>query len=145
VTSIVRDHPDEERLITMKRIALATWTLLALLALVPQPSPADNATIPTSLWEARDTLLKERDVLLSDRDNLNAQLNKLYSIRKQVDNSLTGNSLNRPALLDARQRLLTQIAKFQGYLDHTERDLLDNDKDLNIVESEIKHYACMNL
>jgi len=128
----------------MKKYLSAAIVMVAL-TLMPAPMALADDNVPQSLLAARDRLLKERDQLLSDRSNFNTQLKFLTQSRSQIEKALYGNPVNKPALLDARAQLTLRIYRTQTWLDHTERDLLDNDKDLNVVENELKTYACANL
>jgi hypothetical protein len=133
----------------MKKIASIILTVVAIALLAPVSAFADNSSVPHTLLDARDHLLKERQQLMIDRADTNTKLNFLSSSRAQIEKALAGASsspqLNRQALQDARSKLLTQISRMQMYLDHTEKDLMDNDKDLNLVETEMKHFACMSM
>jgi chromosome segregation ATPase len=133
------------RFIVMKKVILLSLTLLAISVAMPVSAIADNSTIPHALLDAREHLLKEREQLMVDRSDINTKLNFLSSSRTQIDKALTGNSLNRQGLQDARSKLIIQISRLQMWLAHTEKDLGDNDKDLNLVETEMKQFACMNL
>jgi len=133
------------RFIVMNKVILLSLTLLAITVTMPVSALADNSTIPHALLDVHENLLKERDRLIVDRSDINTKLKFLLSSRTQIDKLLTGSSLNRVALQDARAKLIIQISRLQMWLDHTEKDLGDNDKDLNLVETEMKHFACMNL
>ena len=128
----------------MQKLVLIAFIAIVASFLAPSICYAD-ASVPHSLTEAREHLLKERENLLADRAAINSKLNNLVSSRLQIDKALNGNPGNRQAMTDARANLIAQIYKMQNYLDHTERDLMNNDKDLGVVESEIRRFACMNI
>lgn len=123
---------------------------LILLALVtvsfvaPSIVLADNSNIPHSLFDARDTLLRERQELLADRSDYNSRLTYLDGYRIQVDKALAGNPWNRDALIDARNGLVKRMDDLKSWLEATEHDLIANEKDLALVESEMQRYACIN-
>jgi len=128
----------------VKYFCLILLTFMAISFVSPTPALADNSNIPQSLFDARDRLLKERQELLADRSEYNTRLNYLDGYRIQIDKALAGDPWNRQALLDARTQLIKRMDDLRNWLDSSERDLLANDKDLALIESEMQRYACIN-
>ena len=117
--------------------------LIVLLIAACVPALADNSYIPDSLWSWRDRLLHERQELLSDRADCNTRLAQLDGYRIQIDKALGGNPWNRQELLGARASLLKRVDDVKAYADAVEKDLIDNQKDLALIESEMERYACI--
>ncbi len=129
---------------SLRYFCLILLTIVTVSFVAPSIVLADNSNIPHSLFDARERLLKERQELLADRSEYNSRLNYLEGYRIQVDKALAGNPWNRGALIDARDALVKRMDDLTSWLDGTERDLISNEKDLALVESEMQRYACIN-
>jgi len=128
----------------LRYFCLILLTVMAMSFVAPAAVLADNSNIPHSLCDARDRLLKERQELLADRSEYNSRLNYLDGYRMQVDKALAGNPWNRNALIDARDALVKRMDDLRSGLNDTERDLIANDRDLALIESEMQRWACIN-
>lgn len=128
----------------LRYFCLILLTVVTVSFVAPPLVLADNSDIPHSLFDARDRLLKERQELLADRSDYNSRLNYLEGYRIQVDKALSGNPWNRDALIDARNALIKRMDDLRSWLADTEHNLIANDKDLQLVESEMQRYACIN-
>jgi hypothetical protein len=128
----------------LRYFCLLLLTVVTISFVAPPVVLADNSNIPHSLFDMRDRLLKERQDLLADRSDYNSRLNYLDGYRIQIDKALSGNPWNRDALIDARNGLVKRMDDITSWLESTERNLLANDKDLALIESEMQRYACIN-
>lgn len=121
--------------------AILCGSLLVSLAF-PFAALARDSDVPGWLLGWRDRLLGERSKLLNLRGEVNTRLNILQSYQIKADQMLSGEAQGSPDLIAARDSLRALIKKYQGISDDVELDLMDNNKNLVLVEKDIQAYAC---
>ena len=123
--------------------------IILILAVVSLPTllPAygDNSNIPGSLLSSRDRAQALRARMLDGRaDNMRCWSDDemtLASIDKAM--AMDGSAETKKRLAAYRANRMSCIANHKATIATIEKSVIDNDRDLANVESQITRYACM--
>lgn len=124
--------------------AILCGSLLVSLAL-PLAAVARDSDVPGWLLGWRDKLLGDRSRLLNLRGEVSTRLNILQGLKTQADQVLSAPTQDPASvneIIAAREKLRALIKRYQGIADDVEMDLIDNNKNLVVVEKDIQAIAC---
>lgn len=129
----------------MKKIAVLNLIVLVLTFVFPVVVNADNLNIPGGYQAAYHHLLEQRQNLMNDRATSIRNLSQCDSWLVQIDKALVSytSTVNRERLMSSRSYIAALKDKLQRSLDYQQRQILNTDKDLAWLETEMKHFACM--
>jgi hypothetical protein len=134
-----KDHAKYKTLVATSAILVAV-----LFAVSIKSSDARNDDVPSNWLSFRSDRLKQRDQLLSTKAEQVRCWNEDENTLKILDQGLQLqlSLADRKTLLAAREARMNCIGAHRAVMGNVDRAIIDVDKDLSYIESQITRVAC---